>query len=63
MYATSHKRQFILSVGDIGLLCNIWAEGPVGFVKLLQRSPTGELIPLDGFVTISGKFVVRGREF
>ena len=33
------------------------------FLKRWQRSPTGQLIPLDGFVTFCEKFVVRGREF
>ena len=63
MYVTSHKRPFIPSVGGIGLLCNVKAEGRVCFVKRLQRSPTGKLIPLDGSVIFCEKFVVRGREF
>ena len=41
MYATSHKKPFVPSVGGKGLLCNVWAQSPVGFVKPLQRSPTG----------------------
>ena len=53
--ATSHKRPFVLSV--------VQAEDPVSFVKRRQRSPTGQLIPLDGSVTFCEKFVVRGREF
>ena len=47
----------------IGLLCNVWAQGPVSFVKPQQRSPTGLLIPLVGSVTFCEKFVFRGREF
>ena len=60
MYATRHKRPFVQSVGGIGLLCNVWAQGTVSFVKRLQRLPTGLLIPLDVFCE---KCVVRGREF
>ena len=41
MYVTSHKRPFVPSVGGIGLLCNVWAEGPVSFLKRWQRSLTG----------------------
>ena len=63
MYATSHKRPFVPSVGGNRLLCNVKAEGPVSFVKRRQRSQTGQLIPLDGSVTLCEKFVVRGREF
>ena len=63
MYATSHKKPFVSSVGGIRLLCNVKAEGKVSFVKLLQRSPTRYLIPLDGCVSFCVKFVVRGREF
>ena len=63
MYARSHKRPFVPSVGGIGLLCNVQAEGPVSFVKRWQRSLTGKLIPLDGSITFCEKFVVRGREF
>ena len=62
MYVTSHKRPFVASVGGIGLLCNVWAQGPVSFVKRRQRS-LGTLIPLDGSVTFCEKFVVRGRTF
>ena len=41
-------------------MCGI-GKGP--FVKGLQRSPTGQLIPLDGSVNFCKKSVVRGREF
>ena len=41
MYKTSHKREFVPSVGGIGLLCDVQAECKVSFVKRLQRSPTG----------------------
>ena len=47
----------------IGLLCNVQAQGQVSFVKRHQRSPTGELIPLDSCVTFCEMFVVNGREF
>ena len=63
MYATSHKRPFVPSVGGIGLLCNVEAEGKVCFEKPLQRLPTGQLIPLDGCAIFCEKFVVRVREF
>ena len=34
MYATSHKRPFVPSVGGFGLLCDVMIEGPaVSFVK------------------------------
>ena len=36
--------------------------GDIGFVKRLQRSPTGLLIPLDGSVNPCEKLVIRGRE-
>ena len=36
------------SVGGIGLLRNVKAESPVSFVKRLQISPMGQVIPLDG---------------
>ena len=49
---TSHKRPF---VGGIGLLNNVSAEGEVSFVKHLQRSPTGQLIPLDCCVSFCEK--------
>ena len=35
------KGHFVPSVGGIGLLCNASPEGPVSFVKRLQRLPTG----------------------
>ena len=35
---------------------------PVSFVKPLQRSPTGQLIPLDGSVNLCEKIVVRWKE-
>ena len=35
MYATSHKRPFVPSVGGIWLLCDVQAERKVSFVKLL----------------------------
>ena len=54
MYATSHKRPFVPSVGGIRLLCNVEAQGPVSFVKR-QRSPTGDLIPLDSSITFFQK--------
>ena len=63
MYVISHKRPFVPSVGGIGLLCNVYAEGQLSFVKCLQRPPTRYLIPLDGCVNFGEKFVVRGREF
>ena len=63
MYASSHKKPFVPSVGGIGLLCNVKAEGSVSFVKCLKRSSTGLLIPLDGSITFCEKFVVKGREF
>ena len=44
-------------------ICNVEAEGKVRFVKRLQRSPTGQLILLDGCVSFCEKFVVREREF
>ena len=58
MYVTSHKRPFVPSVGGIGLLCNVYSQGPDSFVKRHQRSPTGYLIPSDGSVTFCEKFVV-----
>ena len=63
MYAASHKKAFVQSVGGIRLPCNVLEEGKVRFVKRLQRSPTGLMIPLDGFLSFYEKFVVRGREF
>ena len=63
MYATSHKRPLLPSVGGIGLLCNVEAEGPVSFVEHLQRSQTGELIPLFDSVNLCERFVVGGRNF
>ena len=48
-------RPFIPSVAGIGLLCNVYAEGPVSFMNFLQRSPTGLLIPLDGSVSFCEK--------
>ena len=63
MYATSHKRPFVPSVGGIRLLCNVKAQGPVSFVKPRQRLPTGLMIPLDSSVRFCEKFVVRRKEF
>ena len=45
----------------ITMLCA--GESLVSFVKRLQLSCTGKLIPLDGSVIFSETSVVRGREF
>ena len=63
LYATSHKRLFVPFVGGIRLLCDVLAVGPVSFVKRLQMSPTGQLIPLNGCVNFCERFVARGMEF
>ena len=65
MYVTSHKKPFVPSVWDIGLLYNVQAEGkgPFNFVKRLQMSLTGKLISLGGCGSFCEKCVVRGREF
>ena len=34
LYATSHKRPFVPSVGGIDLLCNLKVEGQVSFAKV-----------------------------
>ena len=47
----------------LGELCNALAQGPVSFVKILERSPTGLLIPLDDSVTFCETFMLREREF
>ena len=50
MNATSHNKAFVPSVEGIKLQCNVKGDGPVSFVKRLQRSSTWYLISLDGFV-------------
>ena len=62
-FATSYKRPFVLSVQTIGLIYDVYAEGPVRFMKHLQRSPSEQLIPSDCSVNFCEMFVVRGREF
>ena len=61
MYATTHK-PFVQSVGGIRLLYNVWAKGTVNLRNVCKghRSPTGQLIALDGSVNFCERFVVRG---
>ena len=40
MYATIRKRPYVPSVRGIKIICNVYAEGLVNFVKHLQRSQT-----------------------
>ena len=63
MYATSHKRPFVSSVGGIVLLCNVLAQGPVSFCETSAKATNGKLIHLDGSRNFFETFVARGRKF